>query len=248
MADFKTHITTSSVLGGFYGAAGYFLLGVPIAHCITAGALCSVAGMLPDLDSKSGIPQREMLCFGSVLVPMLMLPRFEALGLDKEQMVFVAGVLYVLIRFGVGGIFSKYAKHRGMWHSIPAAMIAGLVTFMICLSADFEIRLFKAWATVIGFMSHLFLDEIYAVNWEGQLPKKKKSFGTAVKFFGNNQLANVFTYGKLALLIALVSSDNYMMECVCDQTAELPESPREWFESLFNHSAGNQAPDPKLHR
>ena len=173
MADFKTHISFSTAVGCFYGAAGYYAFGVPPAHCFIAGGLCSVAGMLPDLDSDSGIPLREMLSFVSVVIPMLMLPRFEALGLTPEHMVFVAGVMYVLIRFGIGALFRRYTKHRGMWHSIPAAMIAGLVTFMVCLSSDFEIRLFKAWAVVIGFMVHLTLDEIYAVDWQGKLPKVK---------------------------------------------------------------------------
>ena len=201
MADFKTHITASTALGVVLGGVGHFFFDVPPAHCLVAGSLCSVAGMLPDLDSDSGIPQREMLSFVSVIVPMLMLPRLDALELSNEEKVFVAGVLYVVIRFVIGGLFRKYTKHRGMWHSIPAALIAGLVTFMVCLSPGFEIRLFKAWAVVLGFVSHLFLDEVYAGNWEGKLPKAKKSFGTALKFFGNNRFANVMTYGKLAVLL-----------------------------------------------
>jgi len=216
MADFKTHISTSTALGVVFGGAGYFLFDIPVAHALVAGSLCSVAGMLPDLDSKSGIPQREMLCFVSVITPMLMLPRLDAFGLTTEHKVFVAGVMYVLVRFGIGGLFRRFTKHRGMWHSIPAAMIAGLATFMICLSTDFNIRLFKAWAVVLGFVSHLFLDEIYAVNWEGKLPSAKKSFGTAMKFFGRSTFFNVMIYAKLAVLIFVVVSDDYIMECVCD--------------------------------
>lgn len=122
MADFKTHITTSTVLGFVYGGVGYFGFEVPLAHCMIAGSLCSVAGMLPDLDSNSGKPQREMLSFVSVIIPMMMLPRFEAIGMTTEHMIFVAGVMYVLIRFGIGGLFRRFTKHRGMWHSIPAAI------------------------------------------------------------------------------------------------------------------------------
>ena len=172
--------------------------------------------MLPDLDSNSGIPQREMLSFVSVIVPMLMLPRFEALGLSPEHMVFISGLMYVFIRFGIGALFRRYTKHRGMWHSIPAAMIAGLATFMVCLSSEFEIRIFKAWAVVIGFMVHLALDEIYAVNWQGKLPRMKKSFGTAIKFWGNDNWANFATYAKLAVLLVMIASDDYVMDCFCE--------------------------------
>lgn len=232
MADFKTHITTSTALGVVLGGVGHFVFDVPLEHAVVAGGLCSVAGMLPDLDSKSGIPQREMLSFVSVIVPMLMLARFEAMRLTNEDKVFVASVLYVVIRFGIGGLFRKYTKHRGMWHSIPAAMIAGLAFFLVCLSNDFEIRLFKAWAVVLGFVSHLFLDEIYAVNWEGKLPTTKKSFGTAMKFFGKSRFNNVLTYTKLVVLIFLVIGDDYAMDCLCEPQTAL--SPGEWFQSLFS--------------
>ena len=243
MADFKTHITYSSVLGVAYGGLGYYVFHVPPAHCLIAGSLCAVAGMLPDLDSNSGIPQREMLSFVSVIVPMLMLQRFQEIGLTTEHMVFVAGLMYVLIRFGVGGLFKRYTKHRGMWHSIPAAMIAGLATFMVCLSTDFEIRVFKSWAVVLGFITHLALDEVYAVNWEGKLPRMKKSFGTAMKFWGNSRMANVTTYAKLIVLIVLVVGDDYMMDCVCqDRHVEDPQSPLDWISNLFvhDHEHGDQ--------
>ncbi|MFK7770199.1 MAG: metal-dependent hydrolase [Mariniblastus sp.] len=248
MADFKTHITTSTIIGCVYGGAGFYVFQQPAAHCLIAGSLCSVAGMLPDLDSNSGIPQREMLSFVSVIVPMLMLPRFEALGLTTEHMVFLAGVMYATIRFGVGGLFKRFTKHRGMWHSIPAALIAGMVTFMVCLSTDLEIRLFKSWAVVLGFVSHLVLDEVYAVNWEGKLPKTKKSFGTALKFWGNNQMANLFTYAKFAALIVMIASDDYVMECVCEHPIEPTDTPVGLIKSWFVHDHAHSGIGETFHR
>ncbi|MEL7499344.1 MAG: metal-dependent hydrolase [Planctomycetota bacterium] len=235
MADFKTHITTSTIFGAGYGAIGYAFFEVPLAHSLIAASMCSVAGMLPDLDSDSGIPQREMLSFVSVVVPMLMLPRFEVLGLTAEHMVFAAGVMYVLIRFGIGGLFKKFTKHRGMWHSIPAALVAGMATFLVCMSAELEIRIFKAWAVVLGFIIHLALDEIYAVNWQGVLPQKKRSFGTALKFWGKDTIPNYATYAKLAILSALILSDDYMMECFCEPHTGDPNSASGILHALFSH-------------
>ena len=40
----------------------------------------------------------------------------------------------------------------------------------------------------------------------------KKSFGTAVKFWGNRTWANVSTYGKLAILTFIVMNDPVWME------------------------------------
>jgi len=211
MADFKTHISGSFALGVTYGAVAHFKFGVPPGHCMIAGALCTVAGMLPDLDSKSGIPQREMLCFVSVLVPMLALFRFQELGFTAEQMVFVAGVSYVVIRFGLGELFKRFTKHRGMWHSIPAAAVAAMATYLVCFSPETSIRLFKAWAVFLGFILHLILDELYSVDLMGR--RLKKSWGTALKFFGKNQFANVATYAKVGLLVLMISSEGTFMDC-----------------------------------
>ena len=210
MADFKTHVTGSTILGIAYGSVAHFQFGVPPGHCIIAGALCSVAGMLPDLDSKSGIPQREMLCFVSVLAPMLMLFRFQELGFSAEEMVLLAGVGYAVVRFGLGELFKRYTKHRGMWHSIPAAGVAAMATYLLCFSPETGIRLFKAWAVFLGFILHLVLDEIYSVDLMGR--RLKKSWGTALKFFGKNQFANVSTYAKVAVLALMIASDGTFME------------------------------------
>ena len=129
MADFRTHITTSCVLGVGYGVAGLYYLHLPPTTCALAAGLCGLSGMLPDLDSDSGIPVRETLGFVAAMVPMLMIERWQSLGLSHESMA-VAGILtYLMIRFGIGGLFKRYTVHRGMWHSIPAAASAGLLAF-----------------------------------------------------------------------------------------------------------------------
>ena len=230
MADFKTHITTSTVIGVGYGVGGFFGFGFSLEHSLVAGALCSVAGMLPDLDSSSGIPQRETLCFLAVLVPMLMMHRFRQLGMSPENMVFAAGVIYVVFRFGLGRLFSKYTKHRGMWHSIPAAMIAGLTTFIVCLSPELSVRLFKSWAVVLGFVTHLVLDEIWSVDWNGHEIRVKKSFGTALKWFSPKLWPNISTYGKLILLLIIVFGDQNLMEYFGREPIDVvPHAAKQWW-------------------
>ena len=202
MANFKTHITTSTICGIAYGAYGYLAGGFSAANCIVAAGLGSVAGMLPDLDSDNGVPVRETFCLASAVIPVLMLDRFMLMGMTHEEMVIAAGAIYFLVRFGVAWIFKRYTVHRGMWHSVPACAICGLLAYMIC-SCDERVRIFKAFAVVVGFMSHLILDEIYSVDLRNR--RIKKSFGTAVKFFGNKWWPNVSAYGKLALLVLAVT-------------------------------------------
>ena len=211
MANFQTHITTSTLLGIGYGGAG-ILYGVPTESCLIAGGLCSVAGMLPDLDSDSGIPIRETMAFVAAVVPMLLIDRFVHLGLEPESMVLAGGSIYVLIRFGLSALIKRFTVHRGMFHSIPAALIFAGLGFLICGCTDIHLRYFKAGAVLVGFMSHLLLDELYSIEWYRGRMRLKKSFGTAVKFWGSSTWANLSTYIKLAAVAAMILSEPVMME------------------------------------
>jgi membrane-bound metal-dependent hydrolase YbcI (DUF457 family) len=207
MAGFKTHMTVSSTLGVGYAAAGYLVLDMPWPSCVLAGGLCGVAGMMPDLDSASGRPIRESTAFAAAVVPLLLIDRFQHMGLANETMVLAGALIYLLIRFGAGKLLKMYAVHRGMFHSIPAALIAGMLGFMICGCTDIDARLFKGAAVFAGFMSHLMLDEIYSIDWSRGVPRLKKSFGTAIKMWGKSLPANLVTYAKLFALLFLMTGD-----------------------------------------
>src|SRR5437763_1772226 len=80
---------------------------------------------------------------------------------------YAAGILYLLIRFGFGAFLKSYTRHRGMFHSIPAALIFAELAYLACESDTSSIRLLKAGGVMIGFLSHLILDEIWAVQFSG---------------------------------------------------------------------------------
>src|SRR6476620_10945564 len=173
MAGFQTHITVSTVTGIGYGVWG-FHCGAPLETSVLAGALCSVSGMLPDLDSDSGRPVQEMSSFAAAVVPMLMLERFRSFGWTHETMALVGAAIYATIRFGAAEIFKRYTVHRGMWHSLPACLACGLLTFLIVGEPFPAIRLFKADGVAQGLLSHLVLDEIWSFQLRsGKLNVKK---------------------------------------------------------------------------
>jgi membrane-bound metal-dependent hydrolase YbcI (DUF457 family) len=200
VADFKTHISTSTVIGIAYGYWGVTSQSMSLETGILAGGLCSVSGMLPDLDSNGGIPLREISMFASAVVPIMMLNRFRDYNLSHESMALAAMLIYVIIRFGVCEFFKRYTVHRGMWHSLPAAASAGLMAFLVMPSHSNAERAYKAVGVVVGFLVHLILDEIWSVEFGVARFRMKKSFGTALKFFGNDAISNVFIY---AILFAL---------------------------------------------
>lgn len=205
MAGFKTHITTSSVLGAAYGGAAYGLYDVPWQNAMLAAGLCGVSGMLPDLDSGPGVPLRESVAFAAAVVPMLMIDRFQHLHMPPESMVLAGGLIYLLIRFGLGHLLRKLTVHRGMFHSIPALIIVGQLAYLICAHENEYMRAFNASAVMLGFASHLVLDEIWSIDLRRL--RLKSSSGTAVKFWGKCWWANLVTYASVIVLALLITQD-----------------------------------------
>lgn len=239
MAGFKTHITTSTVLGVGYGAVGAYY-GLPWESAVIAGGLCGVGGMLPDIDSDSGVPFRESMGFAAAVTPMLLLPRFAELGLNYEQMVLAVGCCYVFVRFGVARLLARYTVHRGMFHSLPAALIFAGLAFMFSGSNNLQLRYFKAAGVLLGVLSHLVLDEIYAVEWKGGRWRFKRSFGTALKLWGPSAWGNISTYAKLILVITMILGEPMVMERY-GQLSPVVLDRNRWHDELAQHPA---APAP----
>jgi hypothetical protein len=204
MAGFKTHITVSNLLGVGYGGAAFFLYDVPWPTCLLAGGLCGISGMLPDIDSDSGTPLRESMAFAAAVVPLMLLHRFQQAGMSHELMILSGAAVYLLIRFGCSALLKRYTVHRGMFHSLPAAAVFGGIAFLLASGDDVRLRAYKAGAVVIGYLSHLILDEIYSIEWHHGRPRLKSSFGTAFKLFGQDGWANVSVYAKLLIVMAII--------------------------------------------
>ena len=207
MAGFRTHITVSTFTGIGYGTAAHLLYQVPLPTCILAGGLCSVAGMLPDLDSDSGVPLRESVAFGAAVVPMMLMERLRHYDLATETIVLVGAMVYLAVRFGFARILKKYTAHRGMFHSIPAALFAAEFGFLLA-TGSVDMRAFKAGAILAGYMSHLVLDEIWSVEWIVYRFRLKQSFGTALKFWSDKIASNLVAYAGVGLLTYLIFHDN----------------------------------------
>jgi hypothetical protein len=217
VADFKSHITGSTIVGVGYGYWGVTSQSMSIESGILAGGLCAVSGMLPDLDSDSGIPLRETSMFVAAIVPILMIDRFRDLGLSHEAMALAAMLVYIAIRFIAVEFFKRYTVHRGMWHSIPAALSAGLLAYLVMPCQSESARVYKSMAVVLGFVVHLSMDEIWSIDMSGGF-RLKKSFGTALKFFGGSALANLSVYGKLALLLYVAWGDQGIGDRIRDRS------------------------------
>ncbi len=200
MASFRGHITFSSALGFLYGGIGANAFDFDPATAILGAGICTVGGMLPDLDSDSGIPAREMFSLAGVLFPLILLRRLANTTMSPEEILILMTLGYFFIRYPVRYLFRKFTVHRGMFHSIPAMLIAGMVVYLCYDHPSLKTRLFFAVGVMVGFLSHLLLDEIYAVDLRGMVPKLNSMAGSALKFTSKSLGANVMTYGLLLLL------------------------------------------------
>jgi membrane-bound metal-dependent hydrolase YbcI (DUF457 family) len=246
MADFKTHISASTLLGIGYGAAAYAWWNMPLPTSVLAGGLCGVSGMLPDLDSDSGTPLRESMSFAAAVVPMLLLPRLQSTGMAHEWIILISAGIYLAIRFGVAELLKRYTVHRGMFHSLPAAIIAGETAFLLLGDVQVQHRLLKACGVSLGYLCHLLLDELWSFQFVRGRLRLKQSFGTSLKLFSRQWWPNISTFGKLAILTWLVLKDpNWVQKTYAElngrpapQTTrgeeELPvrQALREWWDQL----------------
>jgi hypothetical protein len=209
MAGFRTHITVSSALGVGCGAAAVQPLGFPADTALLTAGLTAVGGMLPDLDSDSGVPIREMFGLFAVVLPLTLIPRFAQLHLSQEGILAALLFGYIIIRYLGSRLFKFFTVHRGMFHSLPAMLIAGLVIYLGYHSPDRRLRVLLACGVMIGFLSHLVLDELYSVDLRGMKVRLNQFAGTAVKFVSPSLAATTGCYALLGGLLYLAYLDYY---------------------------------------
>jgi hypothetical protein len=205
MASYRGHLLTSSALGAAYGGLAIWQFQLDWPPALLGAGLTAVGGLLPDLDSDSGVPVRETFGLLAAAVPVLMLRRLHRHDVPLDETVVYMVIAYAAIRYGLANLFKRLTVHRGMFHSIPALLIAGLAVFVLDKGAEVRVRCFLAGGVMIGFLSHLILDEVCSVDFLGL--RVKKSAGTALKLASKSWLATLTCYAVLLALGVLACRD-----------------------------------------
>lgn len=201
MASYRGHLTFAGLLGAGYGSLSLLEWGYDWGPALIAAGLTALGGLLPDLDSDSGVPVRELFGVSAAVAPILLYRRVNAqCGNSIEQTLVVLAAIYLVIRYGLSQVFKRFTVHRGMFHSIPALLIAGLTTYLLYPSDDPHLRFFLSGAVMLGFLSHLVLDELYSVDFMGARLHLNKYAGSAVKLVSKSWPATITAYLLLALL------------------------------------------------
>ncbi len=200
MGNYRQHITFASFLGGAYSAAAFVFAGVHWFYGTVATLLTTLGGLLPDLDSPSGFELRSFTGILGVLAAMAawsVVGSLEPPPIFEVQLWAMVGA-FVLVRHGVRRVFSRLSTHRGISHSLPTCAAWGLATYLCYPSNYHGLRLLMGLAVMVGFFSHLLLDEICSVDLKGA--RVNKAFGTAIKLWAPSAWSTLAMYGLLGYL------------------------------------------------
>jgi membrane-bound metal-dependent hydrolase YbcI (DUF457 family) len=200
VGNFVHHLSGGMVAGAFCGAVSYYNLRVPLADATAFGIIATVGSLLPDIDSPHSKPNDMAFGLASVVAPIFII---QGMGyLSPSKMILSALAMYGIVKYGLRFAMSRFAVHRGMFHSIPAAVIWGALVYWAFRLSPAAIKNAAAASALFGFVVHLFIDEMFSfVNFEGARISPKQSFGTAFKFASSSLLATTATYVVAALLM-----------------------------------------------
>ena len=183
MANFTTHIATGTVVAGAL-ATLTLAADVVAPENLIAVTMAGVLGsVLPDIDLKDSRPSRAMFAGLAVFFSFAVLFTFAMRYSIAELWILWLGTL-AFVRYGLHTVFHRLAVHRGIWHSILAAVFSAAATAIILkhvLEKPDGIAWLAGGFLFIGYLVHLILDEIYSVDIMDT--RLKASFGTALKLF-----------------------------------------------------------------
>ena len=215
MANFSTHLvgaTTAGVVTTSLLAATDLL---PVSAVPAGVGLVALGGIFPDVDSdySDSIDLVFSLLGVALAVPLTvaLLPKFGLLVALAGL-----GLAYVIVRYGVIWPFRELTVHRGVFHSVPMAVV------LACLVAGIGqlgmgMNSVGAWVHAglftVGFLTHLVLDETYSVDLANR--HIKRSFGSALKLFERDRAVRyVGLYVVAAACLVLAPSPGPFFEAL----------------------------------
>lgn len=205
MPSFKNHVSfgiLSGILAGWIAVNNRIVLNpkllLPLLVVITLGSI------LPDLDSDDSKPLKFALETFSILCLALYYLSWQNSPYSYLNLAVGLVGTYVIAKYGIGFLAKKFTHHRGIFHSVPAMLIAALaavVTFTYFGFPGADV-LFLSMALGLGYFSHLLLDQLANLTGKRNLFwGHRHTHPRALKFFSRSKMATVAAYIILILLV-----------------------------------------------
>ena len=191
MADFKAHTNVGTLWGLLLGTVSVISDFCSLIGGIVILFLAAASSAAPDIDSHTGRPRELVLSFLGIAIPIVLLFNISD-STSSENILAATLISFFLVRYILGYLLAKFTVHRGLWHSVPAAVLCSEITYLLFFDLPVKVRLLYALSVLGGFISHLLLDELYSVKVLAL--DTKRSFGTALKFTGPSKLQTFLLY------------------------------------------------------
>jgi hypothetical protein len=205
MADFATHLGWGTVGAGLAASATYAADIVPAGDLITLTTAGLIGSVLPDIDLEKAVPSRLLFTGLGFLLAFVVLFNFKA-SYSVTELWIIWLAVFALIRFGAYHLFHRTAVHRGIFHSLLAALFFMVMTAVL-LAYTVGREPIVAWMAGLfvffGFVIHLVLDEIYSVDFTGA--RIKRSFGSALKLYDSRSVSGSALMAGALILVLMIS-------------------------------------------
>ena len=210
MASSQSHFSFSIFIAAIFAAIAILLFGFKAELVLLSAVLVVVAGMLPNIDQSGSNQARELGSLLAAVAPLVCLELFPQIGAGGVPRIALVVVLcYLITRLVIVRGLKKYTTHRGMIHSVPAAIIAAEITYLMFWDLKWQGKLLLASATLLGFSVHLLLDAYSNLDLVKAAKGEKESKTPVLKFVGATGGITFFTYATMLLLGWFVASDIY---------------------------------------
>ena len=174
MADFKTHLSVAGTLSGVL-ATGCLQMGlIEPRDALLVFGMGTIGGILPDIDSDHSIPVNILFsCLATLAAFFSVFGRIGTYSIAEAILLWVA--VFVIVRYLVFELFKRFTVHRGVFHSLLAAVFFCFLSATL-LHDIFALPSVLAWLSgcfiVFGYLIHLLLDELYSVDMLGGSPEE----------------------------------------------------------------------------
>ena len=205
MANFPTHIVVGTVVAGSLATLTLAADVIAPENLVAVTMAGSLGSVLPDIDLKDSRPSRALFAGLAVFFSFALLFHFAPkLSIAEMWIMWLATLLFV--RYGLHTAFHKTTSHRGVWHTWIAGIACAFATVIIFYYV-FDRPDGVAWLAggflLIGFLTHLILDEMYSVDVMDT--RIKASFGTALKLFDYKHLGHSSAMAIATVLVFLLT-------------------------------------------
>ncbi|AZZ98027.1 hypothetical protein ELR70_13450 [Pseudoalteromonas sp. R3] len=223
VANFATHFKASVVVSA---AASSVILATNLANLndmLVLFIVGSLAGLLPDLDADKS---RSLNSLFSIFALCAAVSLPLAIEFNSLLTIWLSGIgIYLLFMYALKPIFESYTIHRGASHSLLSVVMFAViaVNMPLFLGKALPFALLCGVMVTLGMLTHLILDECYAVDINNN--ELKSSFGSALKPVATSApLASI-----LQLVVVLMGS--YLL---LPHYEGIPEVIQHWQSKLSN--------------